>query len=104
MSPALLDTLHHVAISVKSVPESVAWYRETFNCEIAYEDSTWALLKFGNISLALVIPEQHPPHLGFVSERASEFGQLKTHRDGTKSCYIADPSGNSVELLAADSV
>lgn len=99
-----LDSLHHVAISVKNVAESVSWYRETFRCEISYQDETWALLTFGNVSLALVIPEQHPPHLGFVSPRAAEFGPLKTHRDGTRSCYISDPSGNAVELLDPASV
>jgi catechol 2,3-dioxygenase-like lactoylglutathione lyase family enzyme len=99
-----LDSLHHVAISVKNVAESVNWYRETFRCEISYQDETWALLTFGNVSLALVIPEQHPPHLGFVSPRAAEFGPLKTHRDGTRSCYISDPSGNAVELLDPASV
>lgn len=99
-----LDSLHHVAISVRSVPEAVEWYRATFRCEISYQDDTWALLKFGNISLALVIPEQHPPHLGFVSARAREFGTLKRHRDGTESIYIADPTGNAVELLAPETV
>ncbi|MFM8893395.1 MAG: VOC family protein [Planctomycetia bacterium] len=32
--------------------------------------------------------------------RAEEFGPLKGHRDGTRSCYVADPSGNPVEVLA----
>ena len=99
-----LDSLHHVAISVKDVGEAVTWYRETFRCEIAYQDATWALLKFANVSLALVIPEQHPPHLGFVSPRAREYGTLKRHRDGTESIYISDTSGNAVELLAPETV
>lgn len=103
-TPENLDSLHHVAISVSSISEAVTWYTTTFRCEIAYQDDTWALLKFANVSLALVIPEQHPPHLGFVTPRAREYGTLKRHRDGTESIYIADTSGNAVELLAPETV
>ncbi len=99
-----LDTIHHVAIAVKDVGAAVEWYTKTFRCEIAYRDETWALLKFANISLALVIPEQHPPHIGFSSERAAEFGTLKPHRDGTRSVYVDDPAGNSVEIMDASSL
>lgn len=95
----MLDSLHHVAIPVKDVAASVAWYTKTFRCEIAYQDSTWALLTFDNVKLALVIPEQHPPHIAFATPDASKHGELKPHRDGTKSIYIADPAGNAVELL-----
>lgn len=99
-----LDPIDHVAIPVQNVASSVEWYRETFQCEVKYQDETWALLNFRNISLALVIPEQHPAHIGFVSPEAAKYGELKTHRDGTRSCYVHDPSGNSVEILAADSM
>lgn len=98
------DSLNHVAVPVQDVAAAVAWYRDTFRCRVKYQDATWALLGFGNIDLALVVPEQHPPHLGFVSPDAERFGALKTHRDGTRSCYVTDPAGNSVEILAADSM
>jgi len=98
-----LDRLHHVAISVQNIAESVDWYRSTFACEVSYQDATWALLKFDNVSLALVLPEQHPPHLGFATPKAHEFAPLKRHRDGTESVYISDPSGNAVELLSPES-
>lgn len=99
-----LDAIDHVAIAVPDVAAAVVWYRARFRCEIAYQDDTWALLTFANTRLALVIPEQHPPHLGMVSPRAEDFGPLKTHRDGTRSCYVHDVAGNAVEILAADSV
>ena len=99
-----LNTIDHVAIPVADVATSVAWYRERFQCEVKYQDDTWALLAFANIRLALVIPAQHPAHLGFVAPDAEKFGALKTHRDGTRSCYVSDPSGNSIEMLAADSM
>jgi catechol 2,3-dioxygenase-like lactoylglutathione lyase family enzyme len=99
-----LNTIDHVAIPVTDIAASVDWYRQHFHCEVKYQDDTWALLGFANIQLALVIPAQHPAHLGFVTAEAEKFGSLKTHRDGTRSCYLNDPSGNSIEMLAADSM
>jgi catechol 2,3-dioxygenase-like lactoylglutathione lyase family enzyme len=99
-----LNTIDHIAIPVTDVASSVAWYRDHFSCEVKYQDDTWALLAFANVRLALVIPQQHPAHLGFVTPDADKFGALKTHRDGTRSCYVSDPSGNSIEMLAAASM
>lgn len=99
-----LDSIDHVAIPVADLAASVDWYRQTFQCQVLYQDATWALLEFANVRLALVIPEQHPAHIGFVSPEAEKFGALKLHRDGTRSCYVDDPAGNSVEILAADSM
>lgn len=95
-----LDEIHHVAIAVSNVAKSVAWYTKHFRCDVEYQDETWALLEFGNTRLALVIPDQHPPHIGFIHSQAEAFGELKPHRDGTRSCYVADPAGNAVEVLA----
>lgn len=95
-----LTELHHVAVVTKDVGKSVEWYQKTFRCEVRFQDSTWALLKFANCHLALVTEGQHPPHAGFIVDDATEWGELKEHRDGTKSLYIADDAGNSVELLA----
>jgi hypothetical protein len=83
---------------------AVRWYTGTFKCDVRYQDETWALLAFDNVRLALVIPEQHPAHIGLVSGHAERFGALKTHRDGTRSCYVEDPGGNAVEILASDSM
>lgn len=98
-NPAALDQMDHVAIAVSSVADAVRWYRERFRCEVAYEDATWALLRFANTQLALVVPGQHPPHVGFVSDEAEKYGDLRPHRDGTQSVYILDPAGNAVEIL-----
>lgn len=99
-----MDSIHHVAISVKDIAEAVEWYTKTFRCTITYQDDTWAMLTFSNIHLALVLPNQHPPHLGFTHPNAEMFGTLKTHRDGTRSTYIPDCAGNAVEILDANSV
>lgn len=102
-TPAL-DALHHLAMPVTDIGQAVTWYRENFSCEVRYQDATWALLQFRNIQLALVIPEQHPAHVAFTREDAERYGALKTHRDGTRSCYITDPAGNAVEIMDAASL
>ena len=102
MSEAIqnLDSVHHVAVSVDDIEKAVAFYTGNFGCRVAYQDPTWALLEFANIQVALVIPDQHPPHIAFTSPEAERFGALKPHRDGTRSVYIQDPAGNSLEILA----
>ncbi len=97
---ASLDTIDHIAIPADDIASAVEWYRDLFRCEVLYQDPTWALLLFGNVKLALVVPEQHPPHVGFVSSEAEKFGPLVPHRDGTRSTYVEDAAGNAVEILA----
>jgi catechol 2,3-dioxygenase-like lactoylglutathione lyase family enzyme len=97
-----LDSIDHIAIVVNNVKESVAWYAERFPCRIDYQDDTWALLTFANIRLAFVSQGQHRPHIGFKRPDAEKFGPLMPHRDGTRGAHIDDPSGNMVEILAAD--
>lgn len=99
-----LDIVHHLAVSVTDISASVTWYRQQFHCEVAYQDDTWALLKFANLSLALVLPVQHPAHLGITRGDAARWGELTTHRDGTRSVYVLDPDGNQVEIMDAASL
>ena len=96
------DTIHHVAISVSNISRAVAWYTENFKCRVRYQDDTWAFLEFANVKLALVIPSQHPPHVAVASREAAKYGPLVPHRDGTRSVYITDPDGNSVEIIEED--
>lgn len=94
-----LDQIHHIALQVSNLEESILWYTKNFSCQISYQDNTWALLKFGNISLALVHPDQHPSHFAITREDLTPFGTPVPHRDGTSSVYIEDPSGNQIEML-----
>lgn len=94
-----LDSLHHVAIQVEDIARALKWYSETFNAEIVYLDDTWAMLRFENIYLALVIPGQHPPHIAIEHEGAEAHGTLIRHRDGTESIYVNDSEGNVLELM-----
>ncbi|MBX3684841.1 MAG: VOC family protein [Rhodocyclaceae bacterium] len=99
-----MDAIHHIALPTRDVSVAVAWYRERFDCLVEYQDESWALLRFANVSLALVLPGQHPPHIGFAHADAARFGPLRTHRDGSRSTYIADPGGNAVEILDQSSL
>lgn len=92
------DVLDHVALSVQDIEESLKWYTTRFKCRVAYQDATWALLEFGNVKLAFVIPEQHPPHIAILGDPRS-YGVPKSHRDGTSSVYIQDPNGANIEIL-----
>ncbi len=94
-----MDRLHHIAIQVTDIRQSIAWYRDLFDVNVSYQDETWALLRFSNVSLALVKPDQHPPHMAVERTDAAAFGPLTPHRDGTASVYIEDPDGNAVEIL-----
>src|SRR5437588_7754163 len=98
-----LDTLHHAALRVKNVKETVEWYTKRFRCNVEYQDATWAMLEFENVRLAFVLADQHPPHVAILGDPAL-FGEPRIHRDGTASVYVKDPSGNNVEImtLAAD--
>jgi catechol 2,3-dioxygenase-like lactoylglutathione lyase family enzyme len=94
-----LDSLHHVAIQVKDIGRALKWYTENFKSEVVYLDETWAMLRFDNLYLALVVPSQHPPHIAIEHEGAEAYGQLIKHRDGTESIYINDSEGNTIELM-----
>src|SRR4051794_5349145 len=50
-SAALLDSIHHIAVSVTDVKAAVEWYTRTFQCKVTYQDDTWAFLEFANLKL-----------------------------------------------------
>ena len=94
-----MERIDHIAITVTDIKAAVDWYNNNFDCETTYADASWAMLKFENIKLALVLEEQHPPHIAFEQKKPDPNHLLTTHRDGTLSTYIDDPWGNKVELI-----
>ena len=94
-----METLHHIALPVTDIDKAVDWYEENFDIRKVYADESWALLAFENISVALVLPDQHPMHIAVERENAEEFGVLNIHRDGSASTYVADPWGNPIEYV-----
>ena len=67
-----LQSLHHVAIPISDIDRAIELYTSRFACELKYRDATWALLKFANINLALVTPEQHPPYIELTDPNAAD--------------------------------
>ena len=41
-----MDKIHHIAIEVNNISESVEWYKKNTNCDISYQDNTWAMLNY----------------------------------------------------------
>ena len=95
----MADSIHHIAIQVDDIARAVDWYTEQFEVEVTYQDESWAMLAFANMSLALVLPGQHPAHFALEKQDAGLYGPLTRHRDGTTSVYIADPFSNAIELI-----
>ena len=92
--------LDHIAIQVKDIETSVAWYKSNLNADTLYCDETWAMLKIGNAKLALTIASQHPPHLGFAVDDVKKIPSPDgIHRDGSVYKYIEDPDGNTIEYV-----
>lgn len=95
-------TFDHVAVNVRDVTRSVAWYREHLNATVVYQDDTWAFLEAGGVKIALTLPRQHPAHIAFdVGPEPPEgfLASAKRHRDGSVSRYIVDPDGNAIEWI-----
>jgi len=94
-----LTFIDHIALEAKDINSSVDWYKDQFDCEVKYQDDSWALLGFENISLALVTPGDHPPHFAIVDERVRLLDGHKVHRDGIAYKYESDPNLNIIEKI-----
>tara|TARA_B100000427_G_C15478626_1_gene581871 strand:+ start:872 stop:1177 length:306 start_codon:yes stop_codon:yes gene_type:complete len=94
-----LTHVDHIALESNSISDSVEWYFKNFNCNIKYQDSTWALLKFDNIQIALVTPGEHPPHFAVIDKEIAKLDNVKIHRDGIKYFYYKDPDQNVIEKI-----
>ena len=94
----------HIALQSENIANSVKWYVENYDAKVLYEDDAWAMMEIAGARIALVSPNQHPPHFcfevddKFISEKLSS-KVFKKHRDGSESCYIRDPDGNFIEFL-----
>lgn len=98
--------LDHVAVPSRDIARDVDFYVENFGAEVLYQDMTWAFLRLGQGKLALVTPEQHPPHVALrvtpeqLAQAAAREGvSIDRHRDGTTGIYMRDLQGNVIELI-----
>lgn len=119
-----LKGMRHIALRVKDIKRSKAFYQETFGMEVVWEpDPQNVYLSSGCDNLALhELPQGTEPspagqtldHLGFVVESVERVRALqeefrakgvkivhpfKTHRDGSASFYCADPDGIVIQML-----
>jgi catechol 2,3-dioxygenase-like lactoylglutathione lyase family enzyme len=119
-----LRGLRHLALRVRDLPTAREFYRKFFGMKVVWEpDSQDCYLSSGTDNLALhqavdktEAAENSNPldHFGFIAETpeavddwtrwAIENGAHivkapRQHRDGSYSCYILDPDGNTIQIL-----
>lgn len=122
MEPLILG-LRHVALNVRDVQKSVAFYRNVLGMHVEWEpDPDNVYLTSGSDNLAIhKLPEGAAPsavqnvhHIGFIVARLQDVDAvaaaveawgidlvhpLKTHRDGARSFYFRDPDGILIQVL-----
>ena len=112
--------LRHLALRVRDVEASLHFYRDLLGFEIVWRpDPDNVYLSSGCDNLALhresdIAEAGALDHLGILIATPEEIAPAeaalaaagvkvlqatKTHRDGSVSCYVADPDGNSVQIL-----
>ena len=132
MADSGIRGLRHLALKVTDLALARKFYEELFGMKVVWEpDPENVYLSSGPDNLALhQIPaadvaryrsagDQRLDHLGFIMdstasvdrllEQAERFGATivkpaRQHRDGSYSFYMADPDGNTVQVLYAPNV
>jgi len=119
-----LKGMHHLALQVKDVRRSKAFYEEIFGMHVVWQpDEHNVYLSSGSDNLALhedtsgaAVPSgaQYLDHLGFIIDSIDSVKELenafrakevtivkpfKHHRDGSASFYCADPDGIVIQVL-----
>jgi catechol 2,3-dioxygenase-like lactoylglutathione lyase family enzyme len=94
-----MDSMRYVTVPVTEIKAAIGWYCNRFEVQILHEEKSWAMLRFANVDVALVLPGEHPPLLAIERPDAEAFGKLQRHRDGTASVCVTDPAGNLIEVM-----
>jgi len=125
----LLQGLRHLALRVRDIHTAKDFYLKFFSMKVVWEpDAKNCYLSSGTDNLALheVTEDAQGPgsagaldHFGFIAETPSAVdawarwaaqngAQItvapKQHRDGSYSCYLADPDGNTIQVLYEPSI
>lgn len=93
----VLSRMDHIAMQSEDPNGSAHWYAKMFGGKVMYSDDEWSIVRFKNINLAFVIPENHPAHISFETNRVDD--GFKKHRDGSMFKYVVDKWGNTYELI-----
>ena len=99
-----LDSIHHIAITVADIEQSLRWYQSSFRCQVLFQDTTKVVLQFANVKVTLVLPSQQQPHVAYIRDDAETLGELRSGPEGALSTFIADPTGNPVEIVSRQSI
>jgi catechol 2,3-dioxygenase-like lactoylglutathione lyase family enzyme len=123
MKPLKTLGLHHLALRVKNLEACKRFYTELLGMSVEWEpDADNVYLTSGNDNLALHRTEdvatekakQTLDHFGFILAHAEDVdswyeffvaqkvpikAKPKTHRDGARSFYCADPDGNIIQMI-----
>jgi len=116
--------MRHIALRVRDIKRSKAFYREFFGMEVVWEpDPQNVYLSSGWDNLALhelprgtdpSLGEQQLDHIGFLVDKVERVRELeqefrargvkiihpfKIHRDDSASFYCADPDGIVIQML-----
>ncbi|MGH7166886.1 MAG: VOC family protein [Nitrospiraceae bacterium] len=119
--------LRHLALRVTNLVRSRAFYEELFGMRVVWQpdaDNLYLSSGLDNLALHQIPPSEladyQPPrgqfldHLGFIMESPDTVDRMferaekaaakivhrpKAHRDGSYSFYLADPDGNTVQVL-----
>ena len=123
-----VEGIDHVALTVRDVARSVAWYRDVLGLERRYEEA-WgdvpAVVGAGSTALALFparVPDPGPPpgrdvlsvrHVAFRVD-GETFARARAHLEAhgiaptfedhtaAHSLYFADPDGHQLEITTYD--
>lgn len=96
---SLLTEVDHIVQLVADLEQSIHWYTSSFSCELLYKTKRLAVLQFKNVKLVISLPSEQRPHIGYKKETAHEYGEISEQSDLCHSTFVADPSGNLVELV-----
>lgn len=121
--PAPTAGMHHVALFVGKFDETRRFYTELMGMSVEWEpDADNVYLCSGTDNLALHRyrggdrdpAAQRLDHIGFIARRPEDVDRWhdylkahdvtmktapRTHRDGARSFYCADPDGNTVQII-----
>jgi len=120
--PSGMLGMRHVALFVEDLEACLRFYVDLLGMQVEWQpDADNYYLTSGSDNLALhrssekaAESGQRLDHIGFVIRSAAEVDQWhdhlagngirilqfpKTHRDGARSFYCADPAGNLVQLI-----
>ena len=121
--PKPTNGIHHVALFALHFEACVQFYTELLGMQIEWqpdEDNIYLTTGTDNLALHRAPDDfqpalhQHLDHIGFIINEMDEVdvwyeflnqhkvtmkAAPKTHRDGARSFYCADPDGNTVQFI-----